>query len=298
MLNATLISERRACALVGLSRDSWRHPPQRAQDDQATSQRIVELAHERRRFGYRRIGDLLRAAGTKINDKRVYRLYKLADLSVRKRRGKQRLKLERVPLHECQTVNEVWSMDFVSDSLASGRRIKCLTVTDDFSHECVDIAVDHGIGGEYVVRVLDQVARFRGYPQAVRTDQGPEFTSRAFMTWAQAKGVRHILNQPGKPTSISARLTHSFSVCGTQPILGAMDSMAAHSDGYSPRCSCTILTARSRTSGENLFDLLMAQSSQSVEPPRNPGRFNEPVVPSSLIAAWRPIVSQCVSGEC
>lgn len=141
----------------------------------------------------RRIGDLLRAAGTKINDKRVYRLYKLADLSVRKRRGKQPPKLERVPLHECQSVNEVWSMDFVSDSLASGRRIKCLTVTDDFSHECVDIAVDHGIGGQYV-------ARFRGYPQAVRTDQGSEFTSRAFMAWAQAKGVRHILNQPGKPT--------------------------------------------------------------------------------------------------
>lgn len=200
MLEETSISERRACALVGLSRDSWRHPPQRTQHDQATSQHIVELAHERRRFGYRRIGDLLRAAGTKINDKRVYRLYKLADLSVRKRRGKQRLKLERVPLHQCQSVNEVWSMDFVSDSLASGRRIKCLTITDDFSHECVDIAVEHGIGGEYVVRVLEQVARFRGYPQAVRTDQGPEFTSRAFMAWAQARGVRHILNQPGKPT--------------------------------------------------------------------------------------------------
>lgn len=170
MVQATSISERRACALVGLSRDSWRHPPQRAQHDQATSERIVPLAHERRRFGYPRIGDLLRAEGTAINDKRVYRLYKLADLSVRKRRSKQRLKLERVPLHECQGLNEVWSMDFVSDSLASGRRIKCLTVTDDFSHECVEIAVDHGISGAYVVRVLDQVARFRGYPQAVRTD--------------------------------------------------------------------------------------------------------------------------------
>ncbi len=162
MLEATSISERRACASVGLSRDSWRHPPQRAQHDRAMSQRIVELAHGRRRFGYRRIGDLLRAAGTKINDKRVYRLYRLADLSVRKRRGRQRLKLERVPLHECESVNEVWSMDFVSDSLARGRRIKCLTVTDDFSHECVDIAVDHGIDGQYVVRVLDQVARLWG----------------------------------------------------------------------------------------------------------------------------------------
>jgi putative transposase len=200
MLQETPISERRACALVGLARDSWRHPPQRAKSDHDMSERIKRLAHERRRFGYRRIGDLLRADGTAVNDKRVYRLYRLADLAVRKRRGKKRLKLERVPLHRCVAINEVWSMDFVSDSLANGRRIKCLTITDDFSHECVDIAVDHGIGGEYVTRVLDQAARFRGYPQAVRTDQGPEFTSRAFLAWAAARGVRHILNQPGKPT--------------------------------------------------------------------------------------------------
>jgi putative transposase len=109
------------------------------------SERLKALALERRRFGYRRIGDLIRADGAPINDKRVYRLYRLADLAVRKRRSKKRLKLERVPLHRCETINEVRSMDFVSDSLANGRRIKCLTITDDFSHECVDIAVDHGI---------------------------------------------------------------------------------------------------------------------------------------------------------
>lgn len=200
MLQETSISERRACALVGLARDSWRCPPQRAQADEAMSQKIVELAHERRRFGYRRIGDLIRAEGTTINDKRVYRLYRLADLAVRKRRSRKRLKLERVPLHRCEAINDVWSLDFVSDCLANGRRIKCLTISDDFSHECVDIAVDHGIGGQYVVRVLEQAARFRGYPKAVRTDQGPEFTSRAFLAWALARGVRHILNQPGKPT--------------------------------------------------------------------------------------------------
>jgi putative transposase len=200
MMQATLISERRACALVGLARDSWRHPPQRAAADQSMSTRIVELAHERRRFGYRRIADMLRADGAHINDKRVYRLYRLADLAVRKRRGKKRLKLERLPLHVCKASNEVWSMDFVSDSLAHGRRIKCLTITDDYSHECVDIAVDFGMGGEYVTRVLDQAAKFRGYPQAIRTDQGPEFTCRTFMAWAQARGVRHILNQAGKPT--------------------------------------------------------------------------------------------------
>ena len=90
-------------------------------------------------------------------------------------------------------------MDFVSDSLSNGRRIKCLTVADDFSHECVDIAVDYGISGQYVTRLLDQAAIFRGYPLAVRTDNGPEFTSRAFMAWTTAHGVRHILIQPGRP---------------------------------------------------------------------------------------------------
>ena len=74
-----------------------------------------------------------------------------------------------------------------------------MTVADDFSHECVDIAVDWGISGQYVTRVLDRVARFRGYPLAVRTDNGPEFTSRAFMAWAQRRGIRNILIEPGRP---------------------------------------------------------------------------------------------------
>ena len=90
-------------------------------------------------------------------------------------------------------------MDFVSDSLANGRRIKCLTVADDFSHECVDVATDFGISGLYVTRLLDQAAIFRGYPRAVRTDNGPEFTSRAFMAWAQSHGIRHLLIEPGRP---------------------------------------------------------------------------------------------------
>ena len=122
-----------------------------------------------------------------------------AKLSVRKRRKAKRLNSERVPLRAAQTVNEVWSLDFVSDSLASGRRIKCLTVADDFTHECVDIAIDFGISGLYVTRLLDQAATFRGYPAAIRTDNGPEFTSRAFMGWAHTHGIRHILTQPGKP---------------------------------------------------------------------------------------------------
>jgi len=193
------LSERRACSLVGLSRDSYRHPPETDQMTQDLKGKIVEIAQARRRFGYRRIHDMLRPQFPGVNHKRVYRLYSQANLAVRKRKKVKRPASERVPLQLAQNVNEVWSMDFVSDSLANGRRIKFLTVADDFSHECVDITVDWGISGQYVTRLLDRAAIFRGYPLAVRTDNGPEFTSRAFMAWAQSHGVRHILIEPGRP---------------------------------------------------------------------------------------------------
>ncbi len=193
------LSERRACRLVGLSRDSYRNPPETDQATLALSDKIIEIAQVRRRFGYRRIHDLLRPQFPGVNHKRVYRLYTEANLTVRKRRKAKRPLSERVPLQLAKSINEVWSMDFVSDSLANGRRIKCLTVADDFSHESVEIAVDYGISGQYVTRILDRAAVFRGYPLAVRTDNGPEFTSRAFMGWASSRGIQHILIQPGRP---------------------------------------------------------------------------------------------------
>ncbi|WP_373423322.1 IS3 family transposase [Variovorax paradoxus] len=199
MIGECDLSERRACRLVGLSRDSYRNPPEANAMTQELSSKIVEIAHARRRFGYRRIHDMLRPNFPGVNHKRVYRLYSAANLAVRKRKKAKRPISERVPLQLATTVNEVWSMDFVSDSLSTGRRIKCLTVADDFSHECVSISVDWGISGQYVTRLLDQAAVFRGYPLAVRTDNGPEFTSRAFMGWAQAHGIRHILIEPGRP---------------------------------------------------------------------------------------------------
>ena len=200
MVEQLTISERRACRYAGLSRTSYREPPKMNVAAVELSARIGELAYERRRFGYRRIHDLLALEGRQVNHKRVWRLYKLANLSVRKRRKVKRPVGERQPLATSHHVNDTWSTDFVMDALSNGRRIKCLTVVDDFSRECVDIAVDHGMGGEYVVRLLDQAAQFRGYPRAIRTDQGPEFTSRAFMAWAAARGVRHLLNDAGCPT--------------------------------------------------------------------------------------------------
>jgi putative transposase len=199
MIEQFQLSERRACRLVGLSRDSFRNPPMASEQTQALRCRIVDIAHQRRRFGYRRVHDLLRRDFPGVNHKRVYRLYREANLAVRKRKKSKRPLNERVPLQLAKAVNEVWSMDFVSDSLSNGRRLKYLTVADDFSHECVDIAVDFGISGEYVTRLLDRAAVFRGYPDMVRTDNGPEFTSRVFMAGAQTHGIRHILIQPGRP---------------------------------------------------------------------------------------------------
>lgn len=193
------LSERRACRLVGLSRDSYRNPPEPDQATVELSCKIIEIAQVRRRFGYRRIHDLLRPQFPGVNHKRVYRLYTDANLTVRKHRKSKRPLSERVPLQLAKSINEVWSMDSVSDSLANARRIKCLTVADDFSHESVEIAVDYGISGQYVTRILDRAAVFRGYPLAVRTDNGPEFTSRAFMAWAASHGIQHILIQPGRP---------------------------------------------------------------------------------------------------
>lgn len=107
--------------------------------------------------------------------------------------GREQLALPGAP-------NEVWPIDFVMDALSNGRRVKCLTVVDDFTKEAVDIVADHGISGLYVARALDRAARFRGYPKAVRIDQGPEFTSRALDQWAYANGVTLKSIQAGKPT--------------------------------------------------------------------------------------------------
>jgi putative transposase len=197
------MSERHACALVGLSRDTYRHVGQPSALNVELREQIIQTAQMRRRWGYRMIHDVLRPRYPHVNHKRVYRLYTAEDLSIRKRKKAKRIGV-RVPLVAAMALNQTWSMDFVSDAIARpgavSRRIKCLTVADDFSHECVDITADFGIGGAYVTRLLDRAATFRGYPKEVRTDNGPEFTCRAFMTWAQMHGIKHILIEPGSPT--------------------------------------------------------------------------------------------------
>jgi putative transposase len=200
MQTSTAISERRACALIGLSRSVLHYVPRVHPTNEVLQARLIELAQERRRFGYRRLLVLLRREGIEANHKRVHRLYREAGLMVRKRKRRKGVMVEREPLSLPSGPNEVWSMDFGFDALGHGRRIKCLTVVDSFTKECVEILVDHGISGYRVARARDEVARFRGYPKAIRTDQGPEFTGKALDQWAYRHGVRMKLIQPGKPT--------------------------------------------------------------------------------------------------
>jgi putative transposase len=162
--------------------------------------RMVELASERRRFGYRRIHALLCREGIEVNQKRIFRLYRAAGLAVARRKKRCHVAVEREPLALPSRPNEIWSMDFISDALANGRRIKLLTIVDDFTRESVDLVAEHGISGQYVVRVLERAAQFRGLPLAIRTDQGPEFTSKALDQWAYQNGVQLKLIDAGKPT--------------------------------------------------------------------------------------------------
>ena len=194
------LSERRACRLVGVSRTVFGYQPKRNPTNAGLSARIGILAGERRRFGYRRIHALLRREGVQANHKRVYRLYREAGLAVRRRRKRRGVAVEREALLLPHAPNQVWSMDFVMDALSTGRRLKCLTIVDDFTKESVDLVIDHSVPGQYVTRVLDQAARFRGFPEAIRTDQGPEFTGNALDQWAYQNGVRLKLIEPGKPT--------------------------------------------------------------------------------------------------
>lgn len=137
--------------------------------------------------------------GLQVNHKREYRLYRLSGLGVKRRRRRKGLTTERLPLLRPAAPNLIWSMDFVMEALATGRRIKCLTCVDDFTKECLTITTAFGISGAQVTRILESIALFRGYPATIRTDQEPEFTCRALDQWAFEHGVELRLIQPGRP---------------------------------------------------------------------------------------------------
>ena len=191
------VSERRACGLMGLHRGTYRYRARRREDGQLRV-RLRELAEARRRFGYRRLQVLLEREGWQVNHKRVYRLYVEEKLSLRRRRGRRRSGV-RQPLPAPVAANQVWSVDFMTDALSSGRRFRTLNIVDDYTRECLAIEVDTSLGGVRVVRVLEELKRRRGLPRQIRSDNGPEFLSRAVDQWAYEQGLEWHTIQPGRP---------------------------------------------------------------------------------------------------
>ena len=192
-------SERRACGLTGMGRSSCRYPGRR-REDQDLRQRLHELAGERRRFGYRRLTVMLRREGWVVNHKRVYRIYVEEGLAVRRRQRKRLKAAARTPRLLPTQANQVWTMDFTHDQLASGRKFRTLNLMDGYTRESPRIEVDTSLPGLRVARVLEEVAGERGYPQAIQVDNGPEFLSRVVDQWAFEHGVELHFIEPGKPT--------------------------------------------------------------------------------------------------
>jgi putative transposase len=190
------VSERHACELVGIAVSTFRYQSERS--DAELCDKLVTLAREKPRFGYRRLHVLVRRDGLKVNHKRVWRVYRDAGLCV-KRRKRKRLVRTGVPAVAVTAANQQWALDFASDAIATGRAIRILSVIDVFTRECLALEVDTSFASRRVTRVLDRVIGSRGQPQSLRCDNGPELTSRHFLAWCVERKINLVHIQPGRP---------------------------------------------------------------------------------------------------
>ncbi len=188
----------RACGLIGISRSSYRYQSCRG-DDAPLRTAIRQKAQERKRWGYRRLQVLLQRDGYMDNHKRIYRIYREEGLQVRKRRRKRARSKRSFELLPSSGANQRWSMDFMHDSTASGRKLRILNVVDDYTREALWMEVTSSISGQYVTRVLDRIIELRGKPECLLTDNGPEFAGAALDAWTYERKIKHQFIQPGKP---------------------------------------------------------------------------------------------------
>ena len=193
------VSERRACRVLQFPRATLRYRSV-AQDQTPLRMRLRELAAARVRYGYRRLHVLLHREGWRVNHKRIYRLYRLEGLALRRRCRRKRASAMRVIPAQAQAPNERWSMDFVSDTLADGQRFRALTFVDNVRRVSPVIEVDRSITGQRVVAVLERLKAVQGVPKRIAVDNGPEFISKVLDAWAHENGVQLEFSRPGKPT--------------------------------------------------------------------------------------------------
>jgi len=192
------VSERRACSALGADRTSVRYRSSRP-NDAVVRVRLRELASIRRRFGYRRLHILLTREGIAMNHKKLRRLYREERLQVRRRGGRKRALGTRVPMAIPQGANQRWSLDFLSDAFADGRRFRILAIVDDFTRECLALVPDTSLPGLRVVRQLNTLTAARGRPAMCVSDNGTELTSMAILRWSQETRVEWHYIAPGKP---------------------------------------------------------------------------------------------------
>ena len=192
------ISERTACLLSGISRTAFRYRPKKKADS-VLRERLKALATENPRYGYLMLHGLLKAEGLVRNKKQTYRIYTEEGLQVRTKKRKK-IQRPRLPMEVPSRPNQRWSMDFVSDQLANGRRFRTLNVVDDYSREMVGQLVSVSISGRQVARFLSQLIETRTKPCSIVCDNGTEFTSKAMFFWSKETNVKLSFIQPGKPT--------------------------------------------------------------------------------------------------
>ena len=181
-----------------MDRSSVRYQKKRKSDD-AERGSLNELAVERRRFGYRRLREMARRAGIVMNLKKVYRLYKEEGLTVRQRGGRKRAIGTRAPLEKALRPNAIWVLDFVSDTLDSGRKFRVFNVEDQFTRRGLGSEVDTSLPGARIVRVLDRLVAIWGKPAMIVSDNGTELTCNAMLKWTTENGIDWHYIAPGKP---------------------------------------------------------------------------------------------------
>jgi putative transposase len=236
LLSQYAASERRVCGLMGVAASSYRYESKRT--DEPLRTRLVELAREKPRFGYRRLHVLLRRGGERVNHKRLHRIYCEAGLRIRRKKRKHCVR-EGKPLVVRTSANQEWALDFVHDAVACGRAIRVLSVVDAYTRECLALEVDTSFASRRVTRVLEAIIVERGVPQAIRCDNGPELTSRHFLAWCVDRQIELLHIQPGKPTqnarieSFHGRLREEcLAVCWFQNLFDARRKIAAWRKEY------------------------------------------------------------------
>ena len=194
------LSVRQSCRILGLREATYYYRPKRQRDDEKLKGQILAAVAKKPRWGRPMITWMLKERmGVKDNHKRIGRLYLELGLQMHKRRKSRKVMRPKMLLEVPQKPNQLWAMDFVSDSFASGRRFRVMTIKDLFTHEALSLHVDISITGERVAEALDRIKRVRGLPPAIVCDNGSEYTSRTMDQWAYRNGVELKFIQPGKP---------------------------------------------------------------------------------------------------